>query len=276
MSIRTLTAADVKSSVSRHDSAEIETAALIDEYKKGDRVAINYDGKKTDPLIFIGTITKRSMADKTVFVRFDDGETAEYSATRKWIIGRCTSNKVRKTALEAKDLPKWVSAEDVDTFLGRARPKTKLKPKVTETTTKVQAPVQSTKDKKNTNIPSAKQVETKTTVKTEKIDKIAKKGITLKPAEALKEYEKTYRNLYNKQVRKAYITKYLKGENTNKLSAEIRELEDYARELEKVTDNLAECSKIRRQIIAYEGPERQKRMEEEFRVAIEQYKPEYF
>ncbi|WYW02713.1 hypothetical protein Peetri_00125 [Pseudomonas phage vB_PpuM-Peetri] len=273
MSIRTLNPAR---STSSHDKQEIETSALIDDFKKGDRLVINYDGKKQDPLIFIGTVSKRSVADKTLFIRFDDGEVAEFPATRKWVLGKCTSNKVRKTALPVKDLPKWISPDDVAGFLGRARPKVDTTVKVAKEKPVAQIPTQTQADKKNPLLPTIKQVETKDVVHTVKIDKVQKGPLKMKPAEALAEYEKTYRNMYNKQMRKFYIQKYVKGETTFKLDKQISELEDYARQLERAAGDLTACSKIRRHIIVMEDQERQEKLKKEFQVQIEQFKPEYF
>ncbi|QJT71157.1 hypothetical protein GR11A_00120 [Vibrio phage vB_VcorM_GR11A] len=106
----------------------LEEAAVIDRYKKNDRVIVNINTAKA-PEYYTATVTKVSRTKNLVYVVFDDGEKWQYKATtsKVGLLGHSAQpNKKKKGAIKPEKLGKWLAGGDPKPTK-KAGPKDKLK-----------------------------------------------------------------------------------------------------------------------------------------------------
>jgi len=109
---------------------DVETILSAIQYKKGNRVIVNFNTAK-DPEYYVGTVT--TIRKGIVYVIFDDGDKGSYkpTASKVGLVGITKKKIGRKSEIPAKDINKWLSID-----IGKASPKRKTKPNVVEKKTK--------------------------------------------------------------------------------------------------------------------------------------------
>ncbi|QJT70941.1 hypothetical protein GR7B_00143 [Vibrio phage vB_VcorM_GR7B] len=266
-------------------SVSLEEAALIDNYKKGDRVIVNINTAK-NPEYYVATVTKKSPQQNLVYVLFDDGERWQYKATSSQvgILGHASKNKKRATAIKPANLNKWLKghpdAPSTKKVVGKGTIK-RVDPKKAKVGKNKKAPVVPNKKVNTKPQPPKTQIEKdgdKVSVKPQKLKK-SKEGVKLtvtKPnPDKVEEYKKTYRRSYKTQLELHMLGKYSPRTDTSKLQKKQQELQQKLNVLERESGDPAACNKARKSIIVYESPKITEKLEEKYATEIKNYTPSW-
>ncbi|QJT71158.1 hypothetical protein GR11A_00121 [Vibrio phage vB_VcorM_GR11A] len=265
-------------------STTLEEAAVIDNYKKGDRVIINV-GTAKKPEYYTASVTKLSRQTNTVYVRFDDGEKWQYKATKSQvgIMGHASRSKSRVKAIKPNNLNKWLKdhpdAPEKKGVVGKGTVKRPAKPSGGARPAKESEKVQV----KPSKVKSVPVVDTKNMggaeVKKEK--KMKKPKITPVPSKPVpakvQEYRKTYRRFYETQLELHMLNKYVKNNKADvaKIEKKQRKLQQELVDLERASGDPAACNRARKDIIISEAPKITKKLEEKYADEIKDYTPSW-
>lgn len=107
-------------------------------WRKGDRIVINYEGNARKPEYYIGTVSRGGASKVTV--EFDDGDVKSYSVDDKYIVGEGVDKK-RKSEIPKAKLDQYLIEEPKKTVKKTTKKTTKTKKVETPKTEEVKQTV---------------------------------------------------------------------------------------------------------------------------------------